>query len=163
MQKQGSRVDKKDGTYVVVNVCHTAHDEEREIVKTPSHQCNLPNIQEVIPLIYAKLQQRRSPNQSRELTSIKVFVLALHPEDVHRSDEQRCDQTNRARPPDERSTKQVILGLSVAPTAHPQTEVHERPISRRGCQNIFFVRVRDESIVGRHHGDIEMPEIAEER
>ena len=41
-------------------------------------------------------------------------------------------------------------------------EVEERPIERFGGEDIFFVRVGDERVVGGHHRDVEVPEVVQE-
>jgi hypothetical protein len=40
--------------------------------------------------------------------------------------------------------------------------VEERPLPRLGGEVVLFIWIRDESIVGSHHGNVEVDEVAEE-
>ena len=42
-------------TYVVVDVSYSSHDEEWKVVKRPSDECDLADIQEVIPFDYTTI------------------------------------------------------------------------------------------------------------
>lgn len=50
----------------------------------------------------------------------------------------------------------------VVPAAHAEADVEDGPLPELGGKVILFVWVGDESVVGSHHRDVEMHEIAEE-
>lgn len=50
----------------------------------------------------------------------------------------------------------------VVPAAHAEADVEEGPLPELRGEIVLFVWVRDQSVVGRHHGDVEMHEVAEE-
>ena len=86
----------------------------------------------------------------------------MHPKHIHPKCEHPNQETGSSAPPDDRRADQIVLGLPVAPPAHPQAEPHQRPICRRGREDVFFVR-GDERIVRRHHCDAQSPKVAQER
>jgi hypothetical protein len=51
---------------------------------------------------------------------------------------------------------------AIVPTAHAETDVEEGPLPELGGEVVLLVRVGDEGVVGRHHGDIQMDEVLEE-
>lgn len=87
---------------------------------------------------------------------VHISLFALLPESKYIA---RAPEADRSAPPDDR---QVVLGLRVAPPAHPQAKVHERPVERLGCQDIFLVRIGDERVVRGHHGNVQMPKVPPE-
>lgn len=50
----------------------------------------------------------------------------------------------------------------IAPAAHAKTEVEEWPVEWLGSENVFLVRVGDESIVGCPHGNVEVDKVPPE-
>lgn len=50
----------------------------------------------------------------------------------------------------------------IAPAAHAKTEVEEWPVEWLGSENVFLIRVGDESIVGCPHGDVEVDKVPPE-
>ena len=95
-------------------------------------------------------------------TRFHVGVFPLLPEQVKAEEEYRDKQADSRSHPDQRCTDEVILELEVTPTTHAKSKVLERPIERLGRQNVEFVWVRDQSVVGGPHSNIEVPEVAEE-
>lgn len=97
------------------------------------------------------------------LTRLHIDVLPLHAHEVHDESEEAEAKTDSAAPPDDWRAKKVILRLTISPTAHAQTDAEERPVSWLGREDIFFVRIGNECVVGRHHRNVEVPEVAQER
>jgi len=95
-------------------------------------------------------------------TRFHVGIFSLLPEQVKPEEKYRDEQTDSRSLPDQRCANEVVLELVVAPTTHAKSKVLEWPIKRLGRQDVELVRVRYQSVVGRHHSNVEVPEIAEE-
>lgn len=95
-------------------------------------------------------------------TRFHVDIFPLLPEQVKPEEKYRDEQTDGRSLPDQRCADEVVLELLVAPTTHAKSKVLEWPIERRGRQDVELVRVRYQSVIGRHHSNVEVPEIAEE-
>ena len=118
----------------------------------------------MIPFTLQSFVNKHAPDSDKtQLTSIHVNELPLKSQKVYSQSSKSNEQTKSTSPPDDRRSHQVVLDLSVSPTTHPQTEMEERPVKRFGGEDIFLVRVGNESVVGCHHRHIEMPEVAQER
>lgn len=100
-------------------------------------------------------------NEQRTVAHDNIF--ALHHHQIHPKCAEADNETNGAAPPDDRSAYEVELRLRVAPATHSQTKIQERPVKGQGCEDILLVRIRHEGVIRVHHGDVEMPEIAQER
>lgn len=50
----------------------------------------------------------------------------------------------------------------IVPAAHAKTDVEKRPLPECRGQVILLVGIRDERVVGCHHGNVEMDEVLEE-
>lgn len=50
----------------------------------------------------------------------------------------------------------------ITPAAHTKTKVKEWPVEWLRSENVFLVGVRDESIVGCPHGNVEVDKVAPE-
>ena len=92
-------------------------------------------------------QRLKHASISLRQTFIKVPVFALHPHEVNSQNEDRDDQGRGSRPPNDGRAQQIIFRLVVAPATHPETEIHEWPIDWLGGQDIFLVRIGDQSVV----------------
>lgn len=153
--------------HVVVQVRHSTHDEERDEVQRPPSERELEAKDEFLPLAWAK-----------------IGVLALTAHEVASEDDDTDEETQtrgvparaitesargrkmskdeKAGAPNDRVSNEVVLDRLGSPTAHSQAEVQERPSERRRSEDILLVRVGHERVVGRHHGDVEMPKVGEE-
>jgi len=109
---------------VVVNIGDTIHDEERSEMEEPSKECNLSNVQEVIP--FARFH---------------VNVFPLLPKQAKPEEKYRNDQADSGSYPDQRCTDEVVFELVIAPTTHAESKVLEWPIERRGRQDVELVWV----------------------
>ena len=50
----------------------------------------------------------------------------------------------------------------IVPTAHAEADVEKRPLPWLGGKVILLVGVGDKGVVGGHHGDVKVDEVAEE-
>lgn len=96
-------------------------------------------------------------------TRFHINVFPLLPEQVQPEKKYTDEQAYGRSRPDQWRANEVVLYLIIGPTTHAKSEVLERPIERRGSQNIELVWVRNQSVVRRPHGNIEVPEVPEER
>jgi len=115
---------------VVVNVGDATHDEERGEMEEPSKERDLPNVEEVIPF-----------------TRFHVDVFPLLPEQVKPEEKHRDEQADSRSHPDPRCANEVVLDLVIAPSTHAESKVLERPIERRGRQDVELIWVRNQSVI----------------
>jgi len=99
------------GWEVVVNVGDTTHDEERGEMEEPSKECNLSDVEEVIPF-----------------TGFHINVFPLLPEQEIPEEKYRDEQADSRSHPDQRRANEVVFELSIAPTAHAKSKVLQRPV-----------------------------------
>lgn len=135
-------------------------------VEEPAHEGDFSHVQEVIPFSCSLSGVEHAEQffiHEGTLTWLHVHNLPLLAHQVHQKHSNRRDQADSAAPPDDGRAKKVVLRLVVSPSAHSQTETKERPVEGLGRKDVFFVGVGNERVVGRHHGHIEMPKVAEER
>ena len=59
------------------------------------------------------------------------------------------------------NTTRVELTV-IVPTAHAESNVEKGPLPEGGSEIILLVGVWYERVVGSHHGDVEVDEVAEE-
>ena len=81
------------------------------------------------------------------LTVLPISIMPLFPHQVARNDKGSDEQARRSRPPHNRVPSEVVLGLAIGPAAHAQPEVEPGPVRGGRCEDVFLVRIRDESIV----------------
>ena len=87
-------------------------------------------------------------------TRFHIDVPPLHSEHV-RAERKHADyQADGGTPPDDGRANQVILALHVRPAAHAQADPQQRPICWQGREDVIFVWVWNERVVGGHHRDI---------
>lgn len=131
---------------IMVDVGDASHGDEGEVVEEPADD----------------------GVQTRDADMVNVFgrqlVVATLPTNKVPDENQAEDaKRGRAAPVDEWITEEEIFDDLVIPGAHTKANVEDRPLPVHRCQVILLVRVRNESIVGGHHGDVEMDEVLEER
>lgn len=134
-------------------------------MEEPSKKCNLSNVEKVIPFAY---RQRSVPFNDgikgmKRRTRFHIDEFPLLSEQVQPEKKYADEQAYGRSRPYQRRANEVVLYLIIGPTAHAKSEVLERPIERRGSQNIELVRVRNQGVVRRPHGNIEVPEVPKER
>jgi len=133
-------------------------------MEEPPKERDLPNVEEVVP--FTCTQALSTVNDDARgmkcRTRFHVDIFPLLPEQVKPEEKHRDEQTDSRSLPDQRCADEVVLDLLIAPTTHAKSKALEWPIERRGRQDVEFVRVRYQSVIGRHHSNVEVPEVAEE-
>lgn len=71
-------------------------------------------------------------------------------------------QRQGTTPPDDRVPKEVDLDLVIEPSVHPESDRQERPLTGVRGEVVVLVRVLGESVVGFHHGDVEVDKVLPE-
>lgn len=100
-----------------------------------------------------------------DLVDILLFELgvsALPSDKVPDNHECNYAQGGSRAPVDERISEKEVLDDGVIPATHTKTNMKKRPFPELGSEIILLVRVWDKSIVGGHHGNIQMNEILQE-
>ena len=153
-----------NGTAMIVQYDNAMRKPDtRTVMQEPAKECDLADIQEMIPLPYIAINVSEGTNCDKSTrTWFHVNVFSLHTHQIHAKGNKRKDETDRAAPPDDRCAEQVVLRLIIAPAAHAKTDFEEGPLRRSGGEDVEFVGIGNESVVRSHHGDVEMPEVAEE-
>nr|POE53354.1 hypothetical protein CFP56_28576 [Quercus suber] len=130
---------------VVMDVSDTRHGDEGKVVEEPADDGVDAGVVDLIDL---------GPGE---------LVVAPLPADAvpgeHDEEEAECE--SRA-PVNDRVAEQEVFDNGIIPAAHAQSDVQERPLPWLRRKIVLFVRVRNKGVVGRHHGHVEMDEIAEE-
>lgn len=71
-------------------------------------------------------------------------------------------QGEKGAPVDSWVAEEEVLDDVVVPAAHSEADMEDGPLPKLGGEVILFVRIRDKGIVGGHHRDVEVEEVAEE-
>lgn len=130
---------------VVMNVGDTGHDNKWKVVKEPANDRVDTSIVDVVDLGLVQLSE------------------ATLPADDVPSDRQAEDAQREGRSPVNKGVAQKeVLDNIVVPTTHAQSNVQNRPLPPLGGQVILLVRVGYQSIVGRHHGNVEVNKVVDE-
>ena len=131
---------------VVMHIRDAGHGNEREVMQEPADDGVEAGIVDVVNLC---------PGE---------FVVTPLPADrvpEHHGPEE--DKGESRSPVDEGVAQEEVFDDGVVPAAHAETDVQERPLPGFGGKVVLFVGIRNQSVVGGHHGDVQMNEIAEER
>lgn len=136
---------KVEGRIVVVDVRHTGHGNEWQIVQEPADDGVDASVVDVIHVLLGEF-----------------FVAALPADCV--PDEHKTEDAERggATPVDDRVAEQEVLYDTVIPATHAETDVQERPLPRLGGEVVLLVRVGDQCVVRCHHGDVEVDKVTQE-
>lgn len=130
---------------VVVHIGNTSHGEERHVVQEPSNQRVQSRVVELVDLCPGEL------------------IVSTLPADGVPSNHTEEESDGKGRPPvDGRVPKEEVLDDGVVPSTHAETDVEKWPLPWLGGEIILLVWVGDESVVGSHHGDVEVDKVAEE-
>lgn len=131
---------------VVVNVCHTCHCNERQVVKEPSDRWVYAGVLELIEVFPCELVE----------ASLPADGIPCEHADEEEERRGRC-------PVDEGVAKKEVLDDVIVPTAHAETDVKKWPLPWLRSEIVLLVWVWHKRVVRGHHGDVEMDEVAEER
>lgn len=130
----------------MVDVGDTGHGDEGEVVKGPADGGVDAGVVDVI-----------------DIGLLEIVVAALPAKQVPDDQEAENTEGGGRAPVHERVAEEEVLDDVVVPAAHAQANVQYRPLPELRGQIVLLVRVRDESVVGCHHGDVQVDEVLEER
>lgn len=130
---------------VVMDVGDTCHSHERQVVQEPTNDRVDTGIVDVINVVLGQL------------------IVATLPADGVPGHEETEDAEGSGRTPvDEWVTEEEVLHNVVIPAAHAEADVQKWPLPWLGGKVVLLVWVWDQSVVGRHHGDVEVDEVTPE-
>lgn len=113
-----------------MNISHSSHDDEWQIVQDPSNYWVKTGIMNVVDIGLAE-----------------ILVAALPSQKVPDKQQAESDQTGGTSPVDEWVTEKVVFHNTIVPGAHAQTDVENRPLPEFGGQVVLLVGVGDQGIV----------------
>lgn len=130
---------------VVVHVGDTRHDNKGEIMEEPSSQGIKASIVDLIHIVLSELPKATLPAKN-----------------VPNSNETDNTERRSGAPVNERIAKKEVLDDIIIPATHTKTNVQDRPLPPLGGKVVLLIGIRDQGVVGSHHGNIQMDEIVEE-
>ena len=98
-----------------------------------------------------------------DLAPLELVVATLPTDQVPGNQDAEDEQAGRTAPVHGRVAEEEVLDDVVVPATHAQADVQEGPLPEVGSEIVLLVGVGHESVVGRHHGHVEVDEVAEER
>lgn len=131
---------------VVVHVSNTSHDNKRKVVQEPSSKRVQGRVVNVVNLVLGE-----------------VVDASLPSEDVPDDDKTSNTERSGGTPVDERVAEKKVLDNIITPPTHAKTNVEDWPLPPLGSKIILLVGIRDQSVVGCHHSDIQVNKVVEER
>lgn len=137
---------KVESRVVMMNVGNSGHGNEGKVVQEPTNDGIDTGIVEVVDI------------------ALREFVVAALPANAVPDDhEAENGKGGSGSPVYEGVAKKEVLDNVVIPAAHTETNMEEWPLPRGGGEVVLLVGVRNEGVVGGHHCNVEVDEIAEER
>lgn len=130
----------------MVNVGDTRHGDEGEVMQGPADGRVQSGVVNVV-----------------DFSGLEVVETALPPEKVPDYEETDGAERRGRAPVDERVAEQEVFDNVVVPAAHAQADVQDRPLPELRGQVVLLIWVRDQGVVGCHHGDVQVDEVLEER
>jgi hypothetical protein len=131
---------------VVVDVGDARHGHEGEVVQDPADDGVETRVVDVV-----------------DVGRLELVVAALPADEVPDHEEAEGAQGGGGAPVDEGVAEEEVLDDVVVPATHTETNVQDWPLPELRGEVILLVRIRDQSVVGGHHRNIQMDEILEER
>ena len=90
-------------------------------------------------------------------------IIAPLPADCVPAYQSHEEEEGKSRAPVyQRVTEKEVFDDVVVPAAHAEADVEDGPLPELGGEVVLFVWVRDKGVVGGHHSDVEVHEVAEE-
>lgn len=129
-----------------MDIRNPAHNNEGQVMQEPAHNRVNPAIVNMIHIHRLKLQ-----------------IPTLPPNRVPSNQQREDAERGRGPPVHERIAEQEVLDRIIVPAAHPQADVQNRPLPELGREVILLIRIGHERVIRRHHRDVEMDEVAQER
>lgn len=129
----------------MVDVGDTGHGDEWEVVQEPTDDWVDSGIVDMVDVVLGQL-----------------VVATLPADGVPCDDQSEESERGGAAPVDEGVAEKEILDNAVVPATHAETNIKKRPLPWRRGQIVLLVWVGHQSVVGCHHGDIEVNKVAPE-
>lgn len=129
---------------IVVNICHTCHDNKWKIVENPANNRIQPGIMDMVNVGLAE-----------------VFIASLPADKVPKDQDTKHAQAGSAAPVNRRVSEEVVFNNAVVPGTHAKANLEYRPLPEFRRKIILFVWVRDKGVVRSHHGNIQVNKVLE--
>ena len=120
-----------------MDVCDTAHQDEGKVVEEPADNGVDAAEDDMFDILLGKLG-----------------VATLPADEVPCYYQGDDAKGGGAAPVDERVAKQEVFDNRIVPGAHSETDVKDGPLPKVRGEVILFIGVRDQGVVGGHHGDV---------
>lgn len=134
-ERQDGKVERR---VVVVHVGHTRHDDERQVVQEPSNDGIDTRVVYLVNFGHREILESTLPA-----------------EQVPDNNQANDSHTGSGTPVNEGVAQEEVLDDVVVPSTHAQTDMEDRPLPPLRGKIVLLVRVRDKSVVGRHHGNVD--------
>lgn len=128
---------------VMVNISDARHGNKREIMEEPAYDGIKSGVVDLI-----------------NLRRFELIVPALPAHEVPCHHRAKNTEGEGAAPIDNRVAEEEVFDDVVVPAAHAKADVQDRPLPELRSEVILFVGIRHQGVVGRHHGHVEVHEVA---
>jgi hypothetical protein len=131
---------------VVVDIGDTSHSHEGTVVQEPSDHGVDTGVVDLVDVYLLELS----------ITTLPAYEIPCDHE---------CQDTKGSgrTPVDERVAEEEIFDNVVVPAAHTESDVQNGPLPELRGEIILLVGIRNQSVVGCHHGNVQVDEILQER
>ncbi len=140
--RQDSEIERR---IIMMHVRNARHGDERQIMEEPADDGIEAGIVDMVDVV-----------------RFEIVVAALPADEVPQREAGEEGEGGGRGPVDERVAEQEVFDDVVVPAAHAEADVEDGPLPEVRGQVVLFVRVRDQGVVGRHHGHVEVQEVADE-
>lgn len=130
----------------MMNIRHSSHNNERQIMQNPSNDWVQARIMDMVDICLGKL-----------------IVTSLPAHEIPNYQEPKDAKAKCTSPVNEWVAKEIVFNSIVIPRAHPEPNIKYWPLPKFRGEIILFIWVRNQRIVGRHHGNIQMNKVFQER
>lgn len=97
-----------------------------------------------------------------DLAGFEFLVAALPADEVPSDESAEDEEREGGAPVYGRVAQEEVFDDFVIPAAHTEANVEDGPLPEVGSEIVLFVGIGDQGIVGSHHCNVEMDEVAEE-
>lgn len=136
---------KVESRVIMVHIGDTGHNNKGKIVEEPAGKGVQSRVVDVVDLVL-----------------VEIVEATLPPKDVPDNDQTSNTERGSRTPVDKRVAEEEVLDDVISPTAHAETDMEDRPLPPLGGKVILLVRVGDQSVVGGHHGNVQVNKVVEE-
>ena len=126
----------------MVDISDTRHSNERHVVQEPSNDRVDTGIMDVI-----------------DIGLLELVIASLPANEVPGDHQGEYAERGCGAPVYEGVAQEEILDDCIVPTTHSEADIEYRPLPELGCEIVLLVGVWNKSVVGCHHGYIQMDEV----